>query len=69
MQNVSYGDRNAFTGLSSVTVYIFTYILNLFLALILKFYLTISHGKYGGQRLYNYLIKGLLFNAILSITM
>lgn len=69
MQNISFSDRNAFKGLSSVTVYIFAYIMNVFIVAIFKIYLIISKGKFGGMRMYNYLITGLFFNTILSMTM
>lgn len=69
MKNISFSDRNAFKGLSSVTVYIFAYIMNVFAVAILKIYLIISHGKFGGMRIYNYLMMGLFFNTILSMTM
>ncbi len=50
-------------------VYIFVYFINVILVLLLKMYLFITNGKFGGQELLKYLIKGLFFNATLSMTM
>ena len=69
MQIINYSDRNAFTGLSSVSIFIFIYIINVLLVSILKSYISITKGKFGGLWLYNYLIKGLFFNAVLLMTM
>ena len=50
-------------------VYIFVYFINVILVLLLKIFVFITNGKFGGQGLLKYLIKGLFFNAILSMTM
>jgi hypothetical protein len=42
---------------------------NILLVLILKIYILLTKGKFGGQGLLNYLIKGLFFNVIISMTL
>ncbi len=48
MQIISYNGTNSFLGLGSATIYIFIYFFNVFLVLILKIYIKITGGKYGG---------------------
>jgi hypothetical protein len=69
MQIINYNERNAFLGLGSATIYILIYFFNMFIVLILKLYIRITGGKYGGQWLLEKTIKGLFFNIILSMTM
>ena len=69
MQKISYSGTNSFTGLGSATIYIFIYFCDTFIVMILKLYIWITGGKYGGQRLLEKTIKGLFFNIILSMTM
>ena len=69
MQWIAYYGTNAFTGLGSATIYIFIYLFNVLIVVILKLYIWITGGKYGGQWLLEKTIKGLFFNIILSITM
>ena len=55
--------------MGSATIYIFIYFLNVFNVLILKLYILITNGKFGGHWLLEKTIKGLFFNIILSMTM
>ena len=48
MQMITYNGTNAFLGLGSATIYIFIYFFNVFLVLILKLFIWITGGKYGG---------------------
>ena len=66
---ISYSKTNAFTGLGSATIYILIYLFNVILVFVLKLYIWITGGKYGGQWLLEKTIKGLFFNIILSMTM
>ena len=66
---ITYNETNAFLGLGSITIFILIYFLNVFIVLILKLYIQITGGKYGGQWLLEKTIKGLFFNIILSMTM
>ena len=65
---IAYNGTNAFTGLGSVTIYIFIYFFNVFLVFLLKFYILATGGKYGGQWLLEKTIKDLFFNLIISMT-
>ena len=69
MQWIAYYGTNAFTGLGSVTIYIFIYFFNVFIVLILKLFIWITAGKFGGHWLLEKSIKDLFFNLILSMTM
>ena len=69
MQNISYNNANAFLGLGSGTIYLIFYFLMIILICLLKFFILISQGKLGGKKLLKKLIKGLFFNAIISMTM
>ena len=46
---IAYNGTNAFIGLGSATIYIFIYYFNVLLVLILKLYICITGGKFGGQ--------------------
>ena len=69
MQWIAYYGTNAFTGLGSATIYIFIYFFNVFIVLILKLFIWITGGKFGGHWLLEKSIKDLFFNLILSMTM
>jgi len=69
MQYISFNDRNTLIGLGTTAVYILAYLVNVLLVLILKIYILLTKGKFGGQELLNYLIKGLFFNVIISMTL
>jgi hypothetical protein len=49
MQIISYNGTNAYMGLGSVTIYIFIYFLNVLFVLVLKLYIKMTGGKYGGH--------------------
>jgi hypothetical protein len=66
---IAYNGTNAFTGLGSVSIFIFIYLFNVFLVFLLKFYILATGGKYGGQWLLEKTIKDLFFNLIFSMTM
>ena len=69
MQYISFNDRNTLIGLGTTAVYILAYLVNVLLVLIFKIYILLTEGKFGGQELLNYLIKGLFFNVIISMTL
>ena len=69
MQNISYNYSNAFLGLGSGSIYLIIYFLIIILICLIKFFILITKGKFGGQNLIKKLIKGLFFNAIISMTM
>ena len=52
MQDIGYNDRNALTGLGTLTFLIFFYLIRCGLILILKVYLLITKSKNGGKKLY-----------------
>lgn len=66
---IAYNGTNTFLGLGSATIYIFIYFFSVFIVLILKLYIWVTGGKYGGHWLLEKSIKDLFFNLILSMTM
>ena len=52
MQDIGYNDRNALTGLGTLTFLIFLYFIRCVLILILKFFLLITNSKFGGKKLF-----------------
>ena len=69
MQTISFSNRNAFLGLGTITVYIIAYFSQVLLATVFKIVRMISGDKCTKNKVYQYLIKGLFFNTILTITM
>ena len=69
MQTISFNTANTFQGLGTVSIYMLVYFGQLALAIILKMFIKVTGEKYINKQLYKRLIKGLLFNSILSITM
>jgi len=69
MQTISFNNRNAFLGLGTITVYIIAYFSQVLLAAVFKIISMIYQDKWTKNKVYEYLIKGLFFNTILTITM
>ncbi len=68
MKTISFDNRNAFLGLGTVSVVLLAYFAQVFLAAIFKIIRMISRDKYIKDKVYQYLINGLFFNTILTIT-
>ena len=69
MQTIQFDDRNAFTGLGSVTIYFLAYFSQIILLIIVKIFVLITGEIYLKKKVLQVLIKGLFFNTILTLTM
>ncbi len=68
IKSITFYQRNAFLGLGTLTVYLLNYLLQVFLAILLKFILMISGEKFIKKELFDKFIEGLFFNKILTMT-
>ncbi len=68
MQTISFSNRNAFLGLGTVSIFLLAYFAQVFLAAIFKIIRMMSGDKCIKDKVNQYLIDGLFFNTILTIT-
>ena len=66
---MGYETVNTFTNLTTLALTILFYYLKLILAGILKLWLKLTKGAYGGKRFYKFLTKGMFFNEILGVSL
>ena len=69
MQTISFDDRNAFTGLGSVTIYLLAYFAQIIVVIFVKILMFITGEIYLKKKVLTVLLKGLFFNTILTLTM
>ena len=69
MQTISFNDRNAATGMGSVTIYLFIYIAQIILVIILKIIIKFTGNKFVKKHHLNKAIQGLFFNTLISLTL
>ena len=66
---MGYETVNAFTNLTTLALTILFYYFKVILAGILKLWLKLTKGVYGGKRFYKFLTKGMFFNEILGVSL
>ncbi len=70
MIDLGYNNRNAFSGLKTLTFVLLLYFARVFLALIAKFLVSCIGCKNKNiKMIYKFLVKGLFFNQIIRISM
>jgi hypothetical protein len=69
LKDLGYENTNAFTNLTTVGLTILFYYFKVFIAGILKLWLKLTKGRYGGKRFYKFLKKGIFFNEILGVSL
>jgi len=69
MQTISFDDRNAFTGLGSITIYLLAYFSQILIFIFVKIFIFVTGEIYLKKKVLTVLMKGLFFNTILTLTM
>ena len=69
MKSISFNQRNAFLGLGTAIIYLFIYLFQVFIVILLKIIILITDEKYIKKNLLKKILKDLFFNTIISMTM
>ena len=69
MQTISFNDRNAATGMGSVTFYLIIYFAQIILVALIKIIMMVSGERFLKKSLFKKINKGLFFNTIISLSM
>ena len=64
---MGYDNENAFIGLGTIGLIIVAYFFSLIFLGLLKVYLIITKGKYGGKHFFKFLYKKLIFSVAINI--